>query len=117
MSDLLIRGLVGGAIVSVFAMLGDALKPKSFSGLFGAAPSVALTSLALGYRSRGAPYIATEAGWMVAGTAAFAVYAWIVCRVLVTGRHSVRLVASASLAAWLMIALSIWGTISGACQP
>ena len=41
----LIRFLVGGAVVSVFALIGDLVKPKSFAGLFGAAPSVALATL------------------------------------------------------------------------
>ncbi len=47
MAQYLFRFLVGGAIVSVFACLGDVLKPKSFAGLFGAAPSVALATLGL----------------------------------------------------------------------
>ena len=34
----IIRFFVGGLIVSFFAVLGDTLKPKSFAGLFGAAP-------------------------------------------------------------------------------
>jgi hypothetical protein len=38
MIQILIRFLVGGAVVSVFALIGDVLKPKSFAGLFGAAP-------------------------------------------------------------------------------
>ena len=42
MSEYVIRFLVGGAVVSAFSMLGDVLKPKSFAGLFAAAPSVAL---------------------------------------------------------------------------
>jgi len=32
--------------VSAFAVIGDLFKPKSFGGLFGAAPSVALATLA-----------------------------------------------------------------------
>ena len=47
MIQILIRFLVGGAMVSVFALIGDVLKPKSFAGLFGAAPSVALATLGL----------------------------------------------------------------------
>lgn len=38
MSDVAIRFVVGGSIVSAFAIIGDILKPKSFAGLFGAAP-------------------------------------------------------------------------------
>jgi hypothetical protein len=47
MSEYVIRFLVGGAVVSAFSMLGDVLKPKSFAGLFGAAPSVALATLGI----------------------------------------------------------------------
>jgi hypothetical protein len=34
MSQILIRFLVGGTVVSAFAVIGDLLKPKSFAGLF-----------------------------------------------------------------------------------
>jgi hypothetical protein len=39
-----LRFLAGGIAVSAFATLGDSLRPKSFAGLFGAAPSIALAS-------------------------------------------------------------------------
>ena len=45
MTEYILRFIVGGAIVSAFATLGDMLKPKSFAGLLGAAPSVALATL------------------------------------------------------------------------
>ena len=44
---LALRGLAGGTLVMVFTIIGDAVKPKAFSGLFSAAPSVALASLAV----------------------------------------------------------------------
>ncbi len=47
MKDILTRFLIGGAVVSTFATMGDLLKPKSFAGLFGAAPAVALATLTL----------------------------------------------------------------------
>ena len=37
-----LRFLAGGIAVSAFAALGDTLRPKSFAGLFAAAPSIAL---------------------------------------------------------------------------
>jgi hypothetical protein len=40
--ELAFRFIVGGLVVSLFAVLGDVFKPKSFAGLFGAAPSVAM---------------------------------------------------------------------------
>jgi hypothetical protein len=52
MTEYVVRFLVGGIVVSAFSMLGDMLRPKSFAGLFGAAPSVALATLARLIRER-----------------------------------------------------------------
>ena len=72
---MLFRFLIGGAVVSAFSALGDILKPKSFAGLFGAAPSVALATLALTIATDGPSYAATEARSMIAGALAMFVYA------------------------------------------
>jgi hypothetical protein len=55
-ADILIRFIVGGAIVSAFAVLSDLFKPKSFAGIFGAAPSVALATIALTVAKEGRSY-------------------------------------------------------------
>ena len=78
MIQILIRFLVGGAAVSMVALVGDLLKPKSFAGLFGAAPSVALATLGLTVATEGAPYAALEARSMVVGAVAFFIYASLV---------------------------------------
>ena len=52
--ELVFRFFLGGLLVSAFAVLGDLLRPKSFAGVFGAAPSVALATLALAVLSHGA---------------------------------------------------------------
>jgi len=44
---LAVRGLAGGTFVVVFALVGEVVKPKAFSGLLSAAPSVALASLSV----------------------------------------------------------------------
>ena len=44
---LALRGLAGGALVVAFALIGEVVSPKAFSGLFSAAPSVAVASLAI----------------------------------------------------------------------
>jgi hypothetical protein len=84
MTPILIRFLVGGAIVSGFAIMGAVLKPKSFAGLFGAAPSVAPASLGLTVATEVASYAATEARSMMASAVAFLFYAslvsWIMMR-------------------------------------
>jgi len=116
-SELLLRGLVGGTIVSAFALAGDALKPKSFAGLFGAAPSVAIASLALTVHSRGGEYVATEAQSMIAGTIGFAAYAWLVCRLLLRARHPAGSVATVALIAWFAVAFGVWEIVRSAHLP
>jgi hypothetical protein len=44
MTEYVVRFLVGGIVVLAFATLRDILSPKSFAGLFGATPSVALAT-------------------------------------------------------------------------
>ena len=78
MAQLVIRFLMGGIIVSLFAALGDVLKPKSFAGLFGAAPSVALATLTLTIFADGRVYAATEARSMIAVQELFSrTYSWL----------------------------------------
>jgi hypothetical protein len=58
MTEYLVRFIVGGAVVSAFAMLADVLRPKSFAGLLGAAPSVALATLGIAIYQHGSGYAA-----------------------------------------------------------
>jgi hypothetical protein len=114
--DLLMRALAGGLIVSAFALVGDVLKPKTFAGLFGAAPSVALASLALTFRSRGSAYAGVEGEWMIGGAAALAAYAWVACRVLRRGHHSTTRVSTIALIVWFAVALGLWEVLGRACR-
>ena len=59
--QILFRFIIGGLVVSLFAAFADALKPKSFAGLFAAAPSVAMATLGLTIMTEGKLFAATEA--------------------------------------------------------
>jgi uncharacterized membrane protein (GlpM family) len=107
MTETLIRFFVGGLFVSLFAVLGDLLNPKSFAGLFGAAPSVALATLILTIHSRGHDFAAAEARSMVFGTIAFFVYACAVCHIIMRYRLTASIVASASIVIWLAVAFTL----------
>jgi uncharacterized membrane protein (GlpM family) len=93
--------------VSAFAVLGDSLRPKSFAGLFGAAPSIALATLILTVRSEGIAFAATEARSMIFGAIAFPVYASVVCYVIMRFKLSAAISASTLIILWLAIALGI----------
>ena len=108
MSQTLLRFIIGGAIVSAFAIIGDVLKPKSFAGLFGAAPSVALATLALTAMSDGATYAATEGRSMMAGTIAFFIYASLVSWIMMRYKFRTILVTLCSVPVWLGVAGGIY---------
>jgi len=108
MKEMLFRFLVGGTVVSAFALLGDLFKPKSFAGLFGAAPSVALATLALTVSTKGAAFAATEAHAMMAGAIAFFAYALCVSRVMMRRHFSALLVTVCSIPVWFGAAFGLW---------
>jgi hypothetical protein len=107
-ADLLLRFLIGGLAVSAFSVLGDLFKPKSFGGLFGAAPSVALATLALTVSRNGAAYAATEARSMLVGAVALFVYAEVVCRLLLRHKWSALKATLVSMPVWFAVALAGW---------
>src|SRR5437660_2235080 len=108
MKEILLRFLIGGAVVSAFALLGDLFKPKSFAGLFGAAPSVALATLGLTVATEGASYAATESRSMMAGAIAFMVYASCVSWVMMRYKLKALLVTMCSIPLWLGVAFGLW---------
>ncbi len=107
MSELFLRFAVGGILVSAFAVLGDMFKPKSFAGLFGAAPSVALATLALTIAGEGSAYAAMEARSMIAGAIAFCLYACGVSYLLMRYRFRVFVIASLLIVLWLGLSVSM----------
>jgi len=112
MSGLLIRFLIGGVVVSSFAILGDVLRPKSFAGLFGAAPSIALATLSLTVARHGHAYVATEARSMVIGAVAFFVYAWLACRALLHRDARSPTITLLLLPVWFVVAFGFyWGLL------
>lgn len=107
MTEYVVRFFVGGAVVSVFAMLGDVLRPKSFAGLFGAAPSVALATLGIAVYEHGPDYAAVQSRSMMAGALALAVYSVVVCHLLVRTRLRATSAALLSLVVWLIVAYGL----------
>lgn len=101
MPQMIVRFLIGGAIVSLFAVLGDSLRPRGFAGLFAAAPSVALATLALTSTVQGADYAAVEARSMIAGASAFVAYA-VGCVYFLGVRHTRSLPTT-------VLMLAFWG--------
>jgi hypothetical protein len=83
-------------------MLSDALRPKSFSGLFSAAPSVALASLALTAVMMGATKASQSALAMVVGAVGMVAF----CAAAALLEKKLGAVATSAIA-WLS-----WGGVS-----
>jgi uncharacterized membrane protein (GlpM family) len=106
--DYLFRFLIGGLVVSLFAALGDTLKPKSFAGLFSAAPSVALATLGLTALENGKAYAAVESRSMIAGAAAFFLYSIVCSHLMLRHKLGAAPVTITALLVWLCAALGSW---------
>lgn len=108
MTELILRFFIGGLFVCAFSFLADIFRPKSFAGLFGAAPSIGLATLALTIAKDGKHPAVVEAHSMIAGAIAFLLYAccasWLMMRYNVSA-----LKTTASLTVlWLVSALGLW---------
>lgn len=108
MHELLIRFLIGGAAVAVFSFIGCLFTPKSFAGLFGAAPSVALATLAMTVSKNGSNYAAVEAYSMIGGAIAFFLYASATSAVLMTKRYSTLRTTIVCMTVWFGSAFLLW---------
>jgi uncharacterized membrane protein (GlpM family) len=105
--DLLIRFLIGGLVVSAFAVLGDIFRPKSFAGLFGAAPSVALATLALTIAKDGVGYAATEARSMMVGAVALGLYCQLNSYLIMRFKWPTLAVTTFSIFLWFAVAFGL----------
>ncbi|HWE64016.1 MAG TPA: DUF3147 family protein [Chloroflexota bacterium] len=106
--EFLLRFVLGGTIVSLFAVLSDMVSPKTFAGIFGAAPSVALASLGLAFATGGVSKAALDGRSMLAGAVALLAYSLLVQHLVMRRRWPTMLAASVLLLLWLAIALALW---------
>lgn len=105
---MLARFLIGGVVVSAFATVGGLFKPTSFAGLFGAAPSVALATLAITISKDGKAFAGTECRSMMAGAVGLCLYSILVCQLLIRFRRSALIATLSALPFWLLTAFGLW---------
>ena len=113
MMEHLARFVIGGVVVSAFAMLGDVLRPKIFAGLFGAAPSVGLATLGLTLARHGADYVSIQAQSMAFGAIALLFYCVAVCQLLMRYRWRAAGATVVCLILWLGVAFGLQFLVKG----
>ncbi len=99
---LLVKGLAGGCLVLVFALLSEMLSPKRFAGLFGAAPAVALAGLTIVLLDKGSHDAHQNAVGMIAGAGGMIAYAAVAVTLL--RRMRATTAAATALTAWFAVA-------------
>jgi hypothetical protein len=106
--EMLARFLIGGAIVSFFAVLAEIFRPKSFAGLFGAAPSIALATIGITIATHGKRYAATEARSMIFGALAFLCYASATSWLLKSYKPGALTATLALIPIWFGVSFAFW---------
>jgi hypothetical protein len=106
--ELVARFLIGGTIVSIFAAVAEIVRPKSFAGLFGAAPSIALATFGISIAQHGSAYATTQARSMVFGALAFFCYAAAASWMLVCYKTRALTTTVGLLPVWLGFSLALW---------
>jgi Protein of unknown function (DUF3147) len=113
MEKYVLRFFIGGFAVSGFAAMGDVLRPRSFAGLFAAAPSVALGTLAIAISTKSGLYAALEGRSMILGAGAMWCYS-ITVRELMRRRELSAVTATmVSMPVWLVAAFGLKSLIMG----
>jgi hypothetical protein len=105
---LVLRFVLGGAIVTAFAALSDMVRPKSFAGIFGAAPSVALASLGLAFATKSGSDAALDGRSMLAGALALCAYSLLTAVLIWRRRWGAIRATGTAMLAWFAVAFGLW---------
>lgn len=116
MQEIVLRFLIGGVIVSVFAGLAEIFRPKTFAGLFSAAPSIAIATLGITVARHGRMYATTETHAMIFGAIGFFCYASAASWVLMRLKVKAVTATVALLPLWFGVSLALWWGL-GRWQP
>lgn len=100
---IILRALIAGAFVVAFSLLGTALKPKRFAGLFSAAPSIALANVVVVVASQGNHAAGDDLLAMTFGAVGFVAYCLMERQTL--PRMTAAAASAVSTLAWVAIAL------------
>jgi di/tricarboxylate transporter len=111
-TELGLRFVIGGVMVSLFALLGDIFKPKSFAGLFSASPSIALATLGLTFLTQDGNYLSLEGRSMLAGAIALVASSCVISYLMMRRQWHSLGAGSWGLLVWFGVAFGLWVYLS-----
>jgi uncharacterized membrane protein (GlpM family) len=106
---LVFKALAGACFVTLFALIAETISPKQLSGVFGAAPSVALASLVVTLVTAGTSTAEAATFGMIGGSIAMIGYWAVVARAV--DDHGALVASVASWVVWLVIALAAYAVL------
>ncbi len=109
--EYILRFFIGGLVVSLFAVIGGLFRPRSFSGIFGAAPTVALATLGLTFLKDGAIKVSIEGRSMMIGSAAMFIYSLIAGWLVLRRNMSSLPAALLAYLGWFAVAFGLWALL------
>jgi uncharacterized membrane protein (GlpM family) len=102
----LLKAVIAGTFVVAFALLSEAVGPKSFSGIFGAAPSIALASITIIVLHRSEADGRTASFSMIFGARAMAAYC--ATAVVTVDRYGAMRGSAYAIASWGIVAFACY---------
>lgn len=103
---ILVKGLVGGVLVVLFALIGEVIRPRSLAGLTSSAPSVATAGLLVTLLTSGALMAWDLSLGMIAGAGSLVV--WCLIGATAVARFGSIKGASLATIAWFGTAAVLW---------
>lgn len=101
------KAALGGALVVLFALISEVFSPKTFSGIFSAAPSVAIAGLSVTLVAKSDHEVALAGQGAFVGAVALLIYCLIAVPAL--RRFGAFRGAGVAMLGWLVIAVpAMW---------
>jgi hypothetical protein len=104
-----LKGLAGGTLVLVFALIGEVIRPRSIAGILSGAPSVASAGLAVTVLTTGVMSAWDQSLAMIAGAAGLIV--WCLVAVDTVKRFGGWKGSLAATVVWFAVTFSLWGLL------
>jgi hypothetical protein len=105
----LLKGIVGGILVVLFAVLGEIVRPRSVAGVTSGAPSVAAAGLLVTLLTSGVAMAWNLSLGMVAG--AIALVTWCLVGVDAVKRFGGLKGSLAATGVWFTVAFALWAVV------
>ncbi len=106
---ILLKGVVGGVLVVVFALVGELVRPRSLAGVTSGAPSVAAAGLLVTLLTSGVAMAWNLSLGMIAG--AVALVSWCLVGVDAVKRFGGLKGSLTATGLWFAVAFALWAVV------